>query len=160
MNTRQVLFIGSISILAGAIAGLITFNWAAWIGTTFIAFALLYASAPWFIRRFSRDKRRIDAEAREVAKEAAERRTAFGFNPEMDEENPSGSRHGDAIVRTFMSEFSIDDAKARSLFDAGYKRLGDFNEAIPDDLMLVDGINPTIAKRIVSRIHDRRMGKV
>ncbi|MDG6224963.1 MAG: helix-hairpin-helix domain-containing protein [Candidatus Thermoplasmatota archaeon] len=160
MNTRQVLFIGSISILAGAIAGLITSNWAAWIGTTFIAFALLYASAPWFIRRFSRDRRRIDAEAREVAKEAADRRTAFGFNPEMDDEPLNASSREDAMVRTFMSEFSIDETKARSLIDAGYKRIGDFNEAIPDDLMLVNGINPTIAKRIVSRIHDRRMGKV
>lgn len=160
MNTRQILFIGSLSILAGAIAGLVTFNWAAWIGTTFIVFALLFASAPWFIRRFSRDKGRIDAEAREVARDAAERRTAFGFNPDMGDGPSYHDMPGNGTIQTFMSEFSIDQEKARSLIDSGYMRMGDFHEAIPEDLMLVNGINPTIARRIVKRMDERRMGKV
>jgi hypothetical protein len=154
MNLRQVLFIGAISIFAGAFAGLITKAWVTWIGITVITFALLLASAPWINRKFSRNPQRVQAEATDVAQDLIERRTAEGYNPNMSEVGPKTASSN--IISDFSTKFNISEEKARSLYDAGYRRWGDLHETIPEDLMMVPGINPTIARRIVGVVGQER----
>jgi len=57
----------------------------------------------------------------------------------------------DEIVLQFMFDFDIDEKRARGLYDMGYRNKAEFKDAIPQDLMMIDGINPTIAKRIINR---------
>jgi len=158
MNTRQYLGIGFVAIFIGALIGLVTFNWAAWIGSTFIIFALLRWLVPLFSKRMAR-KGQVDHDAAEKAWEMTKTQTATAFNPNIrgEEEVPSG-RGGPSIVKEFALEFSIPENKAKALYDAGYRRWGDLQEAIQDDLMMVPGINPTIARRIVDRTRMRGSG--
>ena len=55
----------------------------------------------------------------------------------------------DEIVLQFMFDFDIDEKRALGLFDMGYRNKAEFKDAIPQDLMMIEGINPTIAKRII-----------
>ena len=48
-------------------------------------------------------------------------------------------------------DFDIDEKRAEGLFEMGYRRKEDLKDAIPQDLMIIEGMNPTIAKRIISR---------
>lgn len=57
----------------------------------------------------------------------------------------------DEIVLQFMFDFDITEERAQGLYDMGYRAKPEFKDAIPQDLMMVEGINPTIAKRIISR---------
>jgi len=36
----------------------------------------------------------------------------------------------------------------------GYRKKEDLKDAIPQDLMMIRGLNPTIAKRIISRANE------
>jgi hypothetical protein len=54
-----------------------------------------------------------------------------------------------------MREFNIPREKAQSLYDAGYRRMGDLSEAIPEDLTMVKGVNPTLARKIISTVRGR-----
>jgi uncharacterized RDD family membrane protein YckC len=53
------------------------------------------------------------------------------------------------IVLQFMFDFDIDERRAQGLYDMGYRNKAEFKDAIPQDLMMIEGINPTIAKRII-----------
>jgi hypothetical protein len=53
-----------------------------------------------------------------------------------------------------MDMFDINRNRAENIYNAGYKRPEDLNDAIPEDLVCVDRINPTIAKRIVNNLKD------
>jgi hypothetical protein len=55
----------------------------------------------------------------------------------------------DEIVLQFMFDFDIDEDRANGLYDMGYRAKHEFKDAIPQDLMMIKGINPTIAKRII-----------
>ena len=55
-------------------------------------------------------------------------------------------------VEKYMELFEINQERASELYDAGYKRLEDFQDAIVEDLILVDKINPTIARSIINKI--------
>lgn len=57
----------------------------------------------------------------------------------------------DGVVLAFMMDFDIDEDRARKLYDAGYRLSSEFAEAIPEDLMMIEGINPTVARRIVAQ---------
>jgi cation diffusion facilitator family transporter len=59
------------------------------------------------------------------------------------------------IINRYMELFDINQVRAENLFNAGYKKLEDLQDAIPEDLMIVEKINPTIAKRIVTKIKSR-----
>jgi uncharacterized RDD family membrane protein YckC len=60
----------------------------------------------------------------------------------------------DEVVLQFMFDFDITEERALGLYDMGYRTKPEFKDAIPQDLMMVEGINPTIAKRIISLAND------
>ncbi|MBN1390794.1 MAG: RDD family protein [Candidatus Thermoplasmatota archaeon] len=57
----------------------------------------------------------------------------------------------DENLLRFMMEFDIDEVRAGALYDMGYRSKADLIDAVPQDLMMIEGINPTIAKRIIAR---------
>jgi cation diffusion facilitator family transporter len=57
-------------------------------------------------------------------------------------------------IKLYMDMFDINRNRAENIYNAGYKRPEDLNDAIPEDLVCVDRINPTIAKRIVNNLKD------
>ncbi|OYT44446.1 hypothetical protein B6U90_05305 [Thermoplasmatales archaeon ex4484_6] len=60
----------------------------------------------------------------------------------------------DEIILQFMMDFDIDEDRAKGLYDMGYRKKEDLKDAIPQDLMMIRGLNPTIAKRIISRANE------
>ena len=62
---------------------------------------------------------------------------------------PRDSSDRDELVLSFMMDFDISEERAQGLYDMGYRTREELKEAIPQDLMMIDGINPTIAKRII-----------
>ncbi|MBN1539103.1 MAG: RDD family protein [Candidatus Thermoplasmatota archaeon] len=57
----------------------------------------------------------------------------------------------DEKILEFMMDFDIDEARAGALYDMGYRAKIDLSDAVPQDLMMINGINPTIAKRIIAK---------
>jgi hypothetical protein len=65
---------------------------------------------------------------------------------------PGGKNEArDRIVLSFMMDFDIDETRAQLLYDTGYRKREDLSDAIPADLIMLKGINPTIARRIISK---------
>lgn len=58
----------------------------------------------------------------------------------------------DEVVKKYSEFFGIDEERAMALYDAGYKQLSDFDDAIAEDLIIVEKINPTIAREIVKKV--------
>jgi hypothetical protein len=70
------------------------------------------------------------------------------------ETGPSSSKKDsgrDETILKFMMDFDIDEKRAEGLFEMGYREKKDLKEAIPQDLMIIEGMNPTIAKRIINK---------
>ena len=66
----------------------------------------------------------------------------------------SRSRQGggdvDKVVKEFMDMFKIDKRRASILYAGGYTTLKDLNNATVEDIASLDGISPTMARRILS----------
>jgi cytoskeletal protein RodZ len=60
-------------------------------------------------------------------------------------------------MNRFMELFEITEERAQALYKAGYKKLDDFKDAIVEDLVMVDQINPTIARRIIDKISNEKL---
>ncbi len=121
--------------------------------------------------RLDEDEEETDEEAEEKPKKASFFSKLFGGSKKEkveeqpgDEESVDGSDSKkeiglpprkeiarDEIVLQFMFDFDIDENRANGLYDMGYRNKPEFKDAIPQDLMMIDGINPTIAKRIIAR---------
>jgi hypothetical protein len=155
MNAREILLLAFLAIIAGALVGAFTGSVALWILATFCAIALLLWIHPWMSRRFRRDGRRMEDQAKSMARELDRTNTAQAYNPEIST-GTAGSLTEDETVQSYSKAFEISPDKARSLYASGYKRWGDLQEAIPEDLMAIPGINPTIARRIVQVMRARR----
>ena len=56
------------------------------------------------------------------------------------------------MVKKYSNFFGISEARALDLYNAGYKEFKDFKDAIVEDLILVNQINPTIAREIINKI--------
>jgi uncharacterized RDD family membrane protein YckC len=56
------------------------------------------------------------------------------------------------IIQKYIEFFEITEERAQVLYDSGYKRLADFKDAIAEDLVMVEKINPTIARNIVKKM--------
>jgi uncharacterized RDD family membrane protein YckC len=57
-------------------------------------------------------------------------------------------------VKKYAELFEINEERALELYKAGYKSLEDLKDAIVEDLILVDKINPTIARRIIKKMQN------
>jgi hypothetical protein len=55
----------------------------------------------------------------------------------------------DETLLQFMFDFDLDEKRAHGLYDMGYRKKEDLKDAIPQDLMMIEGFNPTIAKRVL-----------
>ena len=53
------------------------------------------------------------------------------------------------MLKVYMEKFEIDRTRAENLYDAGYTSGDDFKDVTPDALIVIDRINPTVARRIV-----------
>ncbi|MFO8051980.1 MAG: RDD family protein [Thermoplasmatota archaeon] len=74
---------------------------------------------------------------------------------EEPEQLPARSERGrDETVLQFMFDFDINERRAQAIYDMGYRNKAEFKDAIPQDLIMIEGINPTIAKRIVARANE------
>ncbi|MDP6156462.1 MAG: helix-hairpin-helix domain-containing protein [Candidatus Thermoplasmatota archaeon] len=56
-------------------------------------------------------------------------------------------------VRAFVTILDVEEDVAVKLYSAGYRNLQELKEAIPEDLVYVEGINPTLARKIYAKLH-------
>lgn len=59
------------------------------------------------------------------------------------------------MVRKYSNFFGISEARARDLYNAGYKQFKDFKDAMVEDLIMVNDINPTVARGIINKISSK-----
>lgn len=57
----------------------------------------------------------------------------------------------DEIILHFMFDFDISEGRAKGIYEMGYRKREDLAEAIPRDLMMIEGVNPTVAKKIIQK---------
>ncbi len=128
---------------------------AALVGGGVFSFAIIFAFVYWFFDiRPGRNSNPADEE--ETSEDEPDPNEVNSFDPDI-----SKIRGGDEflkeseMVREYMDEFGISKDKAQNLYDAGYSHWGDFSEAIPEDLVMVEGVNPTISRRIINVVRSK-----
>lgn len=62
-----------------------------------------------------------------------------------------GGHEVDRAIKEFMEMFKIDKKRASILYSGGYTTVTDFKKANVEDIASLDGITPTLARRIISR---------
>ncbi|MCU0798918.1 MAG: helix-hairpin-helix domain-containing protein [Candidatus Thermoplasmatota archaeon] len=151
MKPYHVLGLAALSFVIGAIVGL-RFGMAGLVGASVFSFAIMFAITYSIEVKKAKRKQEVLPEVRTGPSEG----DVVGYGPELSstrsDEEVLGESH---TVQTYMREFNIPRDKAQSIYDAGYRRLGDLSEAIPEDLMMVKGINPTLARKIISTVRGR-----
>ena len=60
----------------------------------------------------------------------------------------------DKALTEFTQLLGMERIRARKLYDAGYKSIDDLKEVTLNELIQIDDINPTIAKRIIKRVQE------
>ena len=58
-------------------------------------------------------------------------------------------------VKKYMELFEINEERAQNIYNAGYKKVDDLKDAIAEDLVMIDKINPTVARGIVNKMKDQ-----
>ncbi len=153
MKTHWLLGIAGISIIIAGLSGFLVGTPAALIGGGVFTFAILFALTYWYF-----DVRPHGASSGEPSREepAPSPNEASSYSPQLERVRSDDEfLNEDEIIREFMEEFGISKDKAMNLYEAGYSSWGDFSEAIPEDLVMVQGINPTISRRIISVVRSR-----
>ncbi len=135
-------------MVVGGVVGVLTTEVAAWLGASILTFAFIFAMVFWFQSR-SKQKTGEDVEG-----ESIEREEEVEFQGAIIDERDPIVR--DRMIEAFIEDFHINRDKAENLYDAGYSRWSDFTEAIPEDLLMVEGVNPTVARRIISTVQSRK----
>lgn len=151
MNGREWLAMIGVSLIMGTFLGVIWGGKAGVVGATILIFSLLLASYSWFKRRKAREEA-VPEELVEEAKELDNKATAETVSSGLDAFQDVNPIVADDTVIAFSKELGISLEKAQNLYEAGYTRWGDFSEAIPQDLIMVEGINPTIARHIITTV--------
>lgn len=86
-------------------------------------------------------------------KEAVETKLESAPEPKDKEEEEKKEREAkDETITRYSEFFEITEERALALYNAGYKRLEDFKDAIVEDLVIVEKINPTVARAIVNKM--------
>jgi hypothetical protein len=55
-------------------------------------------------------------------------------------------------IDSYKKYFNIDETRASALYDKGYDNLSKISKASVDDLSKIKGINPTLAKKIITQV--------
>jgi predicted transcriptional regulator len=58
----------------------------------------------------------------------------------------------ETVIKRFIDELEVDDDTAMRLYLGGYWSMEELMDAIPDDLRLVEGITPTMARTLDSKL--------
>ena len=155
MKPHWSLGIAGVSIIIAGGMGYIVGSEAALVGGGVFSFAIMFAFVYWFFDiRPGKISNPEDDE--EIPENEPDPNEVKSFDPDINR-----IRGGDEflketeIIREFMDEFGISKDKAQNLYDAGYSHWGDFSEAIPEDLVMVEGVNPTISRRIINVVRSK-----
>jgi hypothetical protein len=148
VKPKWVILIIGASLIIGGVAGAVTTDFAAWVGATVFSFAFIFAVTFYFMNKFKKDS------SEDVEGESMDQEEEVQFQGAVIDERDPEVR--DRMIQAFIEEFHINRDKAENLFDAGYSRWSDFSEAIPEDLLMVEGINPTVARRIISTVRSKQ----
>jgi hypothetical protein len=57
-------------------------------------------------------------------------------------------------ITSFRNHFDMDNKRAELVYNAGYRKIDDFKGKSVQELMEIDDINPTLAKRIYYRMNE------
>jgi len=57
-------------------------------------------------------------------------------------------------INDFIQQFNMDRDRAERLYNNGYQNMDDFKDKTVKELMQIDEINPTLAKRIVHKMEE------
>jgi len=144
MKPKWVLAIIFASLLIGGLIGVVTRQVAAWLGATILSFAFIFAMVYYITNRRKKGARDDDVAETIESEEEVQFQGAI-----IDERDPLNR---DRMINSYIDEFHISRDKAENLFDAGYSKWSDFSEAIPEDLVMIEGINPTVARRIITTV--------
>ena len=60
----------------------------------------------------------------------------------------------DSALSEFTQLLGMERIRARKIYNAGYKSIDDLKNVTVEELIQIDDINPTIAKRIIKRVHE------
>lgn len=151
MKPQWMLGLGTVSIFVAGIVGVITTDFASMLGAGVLFFAISFAVAVYIS---SRRKKGQEVDLMDTPQDedtpTAERED--GVDMSVFERNPF---QRDKIIDLYIGELNLPRDKAENLYDAGYTGWKDFSEAIPEDLVMVNGINPTIARRIITTVRSK-----
>ena len=154
MNGIEWLALAGVSLVAGTFFGVIGGGFPGMVGATAIIFAIVYAGYSWLKRR-ALTRSEVPDNLVEEAKELENKATAESVNSGLDAFQDVNPIIADDTVIAFSKQLGISLEKAQNLYESGYTRWGDFSEAIPQDLMMVEGINPTIARHIITTVRSK-----
>lgn len=154
MKPHWIIGIAGVSIIASGIAGYVRGTAAALVGGGVFTFAILYALVYYIFDSRPKKVRKKENETEEVLEPTINEVKTYNEKLENLSDSDEFLKEND-IVRDFMEEFGISRDKAQNLYDAGYSHWGDFSEAIPEDLVMVEGINPTISRRIITVVRTK-----
>ncbi len=73
-----------------------------------------------------------------------------------EEDGPQRSRRS-TMVESFVEVLGIERDVGEKLYSAGYWSLGEVGEAEPEDLRIVGGISPTMARKICEKVRRQRL---
>lgn len=152
MKRYWIIGIAAVSVLISGIAGIVFMHPVAILGGLVFPFVLLYAFVYWFTE--TRVQKIKDEEDSGPLKSGSNEVSSFDPSLENLRDGEDFLNESD-IVNDYMRDFGISRDKAQNLYDAGYQHWGDFSEAIPEDLVMVNGINPTISRRIISVVRSK-----
>ena len=146
---KWILFIVALSLVIGGLVGVITSQFASFIGSTVLSGALIFSIAAYFSRR----KERAPGKAHDDTAESMEVEAVREEPGLPDVQRDPIER--DRMIEVYIVRFGINRDKAENLYDVGYARWVDFAEVIPEDLLMVEGINPTVARKIISTVRSQ-----
>ncbi len=153
MKKYWIIGIAAVSVVISGVAGIIFMHPVAILGGLVFPFVLLYAFVYWLTETRVQKDEEIESEDKP---ESASKNEVEPFDPDLDNLRDGEEFLNESdIVRDYVEDFGISRDKAQNLYDAGYQHWGDFGEAIPEDLVMVNGINPTISRRIISVVRSK-----
>jgi ERCC4-type nuclease len=123
------IYIFIIACLAGIIATALTMllglHWSCMIGTIIFVVAIALTLDSYFKERREKDEMLLE----EYTKQ-------------------------DKALSQFTQVLGMERTRARKIYNAGYKSIDDLKNVTVEELIQIDDINPTLAKRIMQRIDE------
>lgn len=146
VKSKVILSLAAVSLVIGGLLGAITQSFAALVAGSFFVFAVTFAVAYYITVRKAK---RSGIKDSELEPDTA---TLEKVPETHNDERVVDPFSRDRMIDSYIRDFHLTREKAENLYDAGYTRWDDFGDAIPEDLLMVEGINPTVARRIINNV--------